>query len=295
MNPIQASGHPRPRPFLFHRNASAIFPKSADTVRAYHRNTRKQAAAIRNLWHLNETAALLSGHSPENETSDLAKPVMDQTQLVEALIHEDTRRLMDEWEDMRTAYSQEALTYQVRDKAIEIPLYTESLSHTRIPQIALPGFHDPGEIYQWMRRENVPGRFPYTAGVFPLKRTDEDPTRMFAGEGDPARTNRRFRLLSGNYEANRLSTAFDSVTLYGFDPDIQPDIYGKVGTSGVSVCSLEDVAILYSGFDLAAPNTSVSMTINGPAPMMLAMFLNTAIDQQLEKFTEIHGARRRQQ
>ncbi|RJP91594.1 MAG: methylmalonyl-CoA mutase [Desulfobacteraceae bacterium] len=261
----------------------------ADTVRAYHRNTRKQATAIRDLWHLNETAALLAGQSPENETSDLAKPVMDQTRLIEALIHEDTRRLMDEWEDIRTAYSQEALTYQVRDKAIVIPLYTESLSHTRIPKIALPGFQDPGEIYQWMRRENVPGRFPYTAGVFPLKRTDEDPTRMFAGEGDPARTNRRFRLLSGNYEANRLSTAFDSVTLYGFDPDIQPDIYGKVGTSGVSVCSIEDVAILYSGFDLAAPNTSVSMTINGPAPMMLAMFLNTAINQKLEKFKEIHG------
>jgi methylmalonyl-CoA mutase len=142
-----------------------------------------------------------------------------------------------------------------------------------------------------MRRENVPGRFPYTAGVFPLKRSDEDPTRMFAGEGDPARTNRRFKLLSENYPANRLSTAFDSVTLYGFDPDTRPDIYGKVGTSGVSVCSIEDVKILYDGFDLAAPNTSVSMTINGPAPMILAMFLNTAIDQQADKFAADHDRR----
>ncbi len=136
-----------------------------------------------------------------------------------------------------------------------------------------------------MRAENVSGRFPFTAGVFPLKRVDEDPTRMFAGEGDPARTNRRFKLLSASYEAKRLSTAFDSVTLYGYDPDRRPDIYGKVGTSGVSICTLDDVKVLYDGFDLCAPSTSVSMTINGPAPIMLAMFLNTAIDQQVDRFT----------
>jgi methylmalonyl-CoA mutase len=165
----------------------------------------------------------------------------------------------------------------------------ESLSKTRVPKIALPEYQDPGELYTWMRKENIPGRFPFTAGVFPLKRTDEDPTRMFAGEGDPARTNRRFKLLSSDSPGNRLSTAFDSVTLYGFDPDMRPDIYGKVGTSGVSICSLDDVKILYSGFDLAAPNTSVSMTINGPAPMMLAMFFNTAIDQQIDKFREANG------
>ncbi|MDA8403923.1 MAG: methylmalonyl-CoA mutase family protein, partial [Desulfobacteraceae bacterium] len=261
----------------------------ADTVRIYHRHTRQQAGALRNLWHLQETAALMASQDPEAEENIIPNPLRDKIRAAEALVHADTQRLMAEWEDIRAAYGQDTLTYQVRNREIRIPLHTESLAHTRIPKIALPGFQDPGEIYRWMRRENVPGHFPYTAGVFPLKRTDEDPTRMFAGEGDPARTNRRFRLLSGNYEANRLSTAFDSVTLYGFDPDIQPDIYGKVGTSGVSVCSIEDVAILYSGFDLAAPNTSVSMTINGPAPMMLAMFLNTAMSQQLEKFTRTHG------
>jgi methylmalonyl-CoA mutase len=181
------------------------------------------------------------------------------------------------------------LIYKVRDREIRTPLYVESLSHSRIPKIALPRFRDPGEQLRWMREENVPGRFPYTAGVFPLKREDEDPTRMFAGEGDPARTNRRFKMLSANYEAKRLSTAFDSVTLYGYDPDIRPDIYGKIGTSGVSICTLDDMKVLYGGFELCAPNTSVSMTINGPAPIILAMFLNTAIDQQIDKFKAQNG------
>ncbi len=189
----------------------------------------------------------------------------------------------------KPAYSQEMLTYEVRGCDIKVPLYTESLSHKKIPKISIPKFKDPGEIYRWMREENVPGRFPFTAGVFPLKRVGEDPTRMFAGEGDPARTNRRFKLLSRDYEAKRLSTAFDSATLYGYDPDRRPDIYGKIGTSGVSICTLEDVKILYDGFDLCAPSTSVSMTINGPAPIILAMFMNTAIDQQVDKFTEING------
>ncbi len=168
-------------------------------------------------------------------------------------------------------------------------MFFESLSHSRIPKIELPKFKDPGEIYRWMREENVPGRFPFTAGVFPLKRVDEDPTRMFAGEGGPARTNRRFKMLSADYEAKRLSTAFDSVTLYGCDPDIRPDIYGKVGTSGVSICTLDDVKVLYDGFDLCAPSTSVSMTINGPAPIILAMFMNTAVDQQVDKYAAEKG------
>jgi methylmalonyl-CoA mutase len=196
---------------------------------------------------------------------------------------------MNQWEEIRNAYNKDELVYQVRDREIRVPLYILSLSHTRIPKIALPAFTDPGEIFTWIRKENVPGKFPFTGGVFPLKRTDEDPTRMFAGEGDPVRTNRRLKLLSENYPANRLSTAFDSVTLYGFDPGTRPDIYGKVGTSGVSVCNIDDLKILYNGFDLSAPNTSVSMTINGPAPIMLAMFLNTAINQQIEKFKAEHG------
>jgi methylmalonyl-CoA mutase len=153
----------------------------------------------------------------------------------------------------------------------------------------MPKFEDPAEIYRWMREENVSGRFPFTAGVFPLKRADEDPTRMFAGEGDPARTNRRFKMLSADYEAKRLSTAYDSVTLYGCDPDKRPDIYGKIGTSGVSICTLDDVKVLYDGFDLCAPSTSVSMTINGPGPMMLAMFFNAAIDQQVDTFKAENG------
>ncbi len=212
-----------------------------------------------------------------------------EVQKAKAELDPETLQSVDEWQDIRETYAGDALVYQVREREIRIPLYTESMSHSRIPKIALPRFQDPGEIYRWMRTENVPGRFPFTAGVFPLKRVDEDPTRMFAGEGDPARTNRRFKMLSANYEAKRLSTAFDSVTLYGYDPDIRPDIYGKVGTSGVSICTLDDMKVLYDGFELCAPGTSVSMTINGPAPIILAMFLNAAIDQQIDKFKAANG------
>ncbi len=159
-----------------------------------------------------------------------------------------------------------------------------SLSHTKIPKIAVPSFKDWGDILRWQLQENFPGKFPYTAGVFPLKRQEEDPTRMFAGEGGPERTNRRFHYVSLGQPAKRLSTAFDSVTLYGEDPDYRPDIYGKVGNSGVSIATVDDAKKLYSGFDLCDPKTSVSMTINGPAPMFLAFFLNAAIDQQCEKY-----------
>ena len=261
----------------------------SDCIREYHKQTKTQADHLRKHWHLTETAAAFADKNALNGNTDqLLEKLNEQINATDALLNDSTRQSLKTWEDIRHAYAKEELVYQVRDSEIRLPLYTESLSHTKIPKIALPAFKDPGEIYTWMRRENIPGRFPYTGGVFPLKRTDEDPTRMFAGEGDPARTNRRFKLLSGNYDANRLSTAFDSVTLYGFDPDTRPDIYGKIGTSGVSVCNLNDVKTLYSGFDLASPNTSVSMTINGPAPMMLAMFLNTAIDQQIDKFITKH-------
>ncbi|RMF62604.1 MAG: methylmalonyl-CoA mutase, partial [Bacteroidetes bacterium] len=171
-----------------------------------------------------------------------------------------------------------------------VPLFHESLSGTKVPRVALPRTQDPGERLRFALLENLPGYFPFTAGVFPFKRTgDEDPTRMFAGEGSPERTNRRFHLVSAGMPAKRLSTAFDSVTLYGFDPDERPDIYGKVGNSGVSICTLDDMKKLYSGFNLCDPKTSVSMTINGPAPMILAMFLNTAIDQQVEFFLKEQG------
>ncbi|MFC1488605.1 fused isobutyryl-CoA mutase/GTPase IcmF [Thermodesulfobacteriota bacterium] len=256
----------------------------SDTVRDYHRQTKVQADAVRKIWHLEETAATLNSDIPERDTSEVLGRLKKEIAKAEASLDSETTRLLDDWEEIRKIYRKDELTYQVRNREMRVPLYTRSLSLTRIPKIALPNFKDPGEIYTWLRQENVPGRFPFTAGVFPLKRIDEDPTRMFAGEGDPARTNSRFKLLSANYEAKRLSTAFDSVTLYGYDPDRRPDIYGKVGTSGVSICTLDDVKTLYDGFNLCAPNTSVSMTINGPAPIMLAMFLNTAIDQQVDAF-----------
>ncbi len=257
----------------------------ADTVRRYHQHTAAQAEALRKSWHIDEVIKLLGDHPAE-----LATRLTEEAKAARENIRDDARKVLNEWEAVKEAYGRDELVYAVRGRDIRVPLFTESLSHQRVPKIVLPGFKDPGEIYRWMREENVPGRFPFTAGVFPLRRIDEDPTRMFAGEGDPARTNRRFKLLSADYEAKRLSTAFDSVTLYGFDPDRRPDIYGKVGTSGVSICTLDDVKVLYGGFDLCAPNTSVSMTINGPAPIILAMFLNAAIDQQVDRHTAETGS-----
>ncbi len=259
----------------------------ADTVRGYHRTTANQAEAVRQAWHLEEAAARLAREKDADEKAvrrlkDLAKREKKSLDL-------ETRELLDAWPRMKKDYSGDEFTYTVRGREIAVPLVAESLSHLKIPKVVLPRFTDPGEIYRWMREENVPGRFPFTAGVFPFKRVDEDPTRMFAGEGDPFRTNRRFRMISENYEAKRLSTAFDSVTLYGEDPDPRPDILGKVGTSGVSVCTLADVKALYDGFDLCSPNTSVSMTVNGPAPVMLAMYLNAAMDQQEERFAQREG------
>lgn len=200
-----------------------------------------------------------------------------------------SRTLLEHWADWAERYRAETFTYSVRGRDFTVPLYTESLSGTQIPRVALPRTEDPGERLRFALLENLPGFFPFTAGVFPFKRVGEDPTRMFAGEGSPERTNRRFHLVSEGMPAKRLSTAFDSVTLYGFDPHERPDIYGKVGNSGVSICTLDDMKKLYSGFDLCDRTTSVSMTINGPAPMLLAMFLNTAIDQQVEKHLRAEG------
>jgi len=261
----------------------------ADTVRGYHRETRRQMHALRKCWHLEQSLKTVEEELPQADREGLIGRLRQEVGKAQEGIEAGTLKVMEEWAEVQDLYRREELVYKVRGREIRLPLFSESLAHSRIPKIVLPAFEDPAEIYRWMREENVPGRFPFTAGVFPLKRVDEDPTRMFAGEGDPARTNRRFKLLSENYEAKRLSTAFDSVTLYGFDPDIRPDVYGKVGTSGVSVCTLDDVKVLYGGFELCAPNTSVSMTINGPAPIMLAMFLNAAIDQQVDRFQTEHG------
>lgn len=261
----------------------------AGTVRQYHLDTRNQSEAVRERWHLASALELLETgtDSPDQALAGLKQALEDAQNQVEP----QTDDLITAYTASSKAFEKDEYVYQVRDREFRVPLYTESLSHSKISKIARPGFSDPGDQYQWMRKENFAGQFPYTAGVFPLKRADEDPTRMFAGEGGPADTNRRFKLLSSSYPAKRLSTAFDSVTLYGFDPDRRPDIYGKIGTSGVSICTLEDVKVLYDGFDLCASNTSVSMTINGPAPMMLAMFLNTAIHQQMDKFEKKHGCK----
>jgi methylmalonyl-CoA mutase len=259
----------------------------AGAIKGYHRQTEEQSDTLRQIWHLEETQKLIDQDYPDD--ADVLVRLKKETESLNKKVKEETTALLDEWESIKETYSQDELVYKVREKEIRVPLFTESLSHKKIPKISLPKFKDIGEIYRWVRRENVPGRFPFTSGVFPMKRVDEDPTRMFAGEGDPKRTNRRFKLLSRNYEAKRLSTAFDSVTLYGYDPDRRPDIYGKVGNSGVSICTLDDVKELYNGFELCAPSTSVSMTINGPAPIMLAMFLNAAIDQQVEKYEQENG------
>jgi methylmalonyl-CoA mutase len=201
----------------------------------------------------------------------------------------DARKLLAQWPEMQKAYSGEEYVVKIRDKEIRTALTTQSLSGTTIRKVALPQYEDDGEVLKWLMLDNVPGSYPYTAGTFAFKRENEDPTRMFAGEGDAFRTNRRFKLLSSGMDAKRLSTAFDSVTLYGNDPDPRPDIYGKVGNSGVSIATLDDLKVLYDGFDLCNPATSVSMTINGPAPSILAMFMNAAIDQNIEKFKADNG------
>ena len=255
----------------------------AAAVRDYHRQAEAQATLARERQSLATTKALL-----EQE----GKPAADVERLRaarDAGLTPESRRLLDEWPRIVAAYSGDEHVVRVRDREIRTKLTRETLSGSKIRKVALPRFEDPGEILRWLARENVPGSFPYTAGVFAFKREAEDPTRMFAGEGDAFRTNRRFKRLSEGMPAVRLSTAFDSVTLYGFDPDLRPDIYGKVGNSGVSIATLDDMKALYDGFDLCAPTTSVSMTINGPAPTLLAMFFNTAIDQQAAKFEREQG------
>ncbi|PSL48970.1 methylmalonyl-CoA mutase [Chitinophaga niastensis] len=208
---------------------------------------------------------------------------------LEKALHPECKQLIDGWPALLKKYQADFYEYQVRDKVIKLPLFSESLSHSRIPKVSLPKYKDWGDILRWQLTENLPGEFPYAAGVFPLKREGEDPTRMFAGEGGPERTNKRFHYVSLDQPAKRLSTAFDSVTLYGEDPAIRPDIYGKIGNSGVSIATVDDAKKLYSGFDLCDPKTSVSMTINGPAPILLAFFMNAAIDQQCEKYIKENG------
>ncbi|MFG2969412.1 fused isobutyryl-CoA mutase/GTPase IcmF [Streptomyces sp. NPDC048288] len=254
-----------------------------DTVRAYHTATGRLAEAARREQRLAEVERelLAAGSDAANVRS-----LLDDAR---AGLPRDLTEQLAGWPAVVAAYSGDEQVVKVRDKEIRTKLTRESLSGNKIPRVALPRFTDHGELVRFWRRENLPGRFPFTAGVFPFKRDGEDPARMFAGEGDPFRTNRRFKLLSEGQPATRLSTAFDSVTLYGRDPDERPDVYGKVGTSGVSVATLDDMKALYDGFDLVAPTTSVSMTINGPAPTILAFFLNTTVDQRIDGFRAAEG------
>jgi isobutyryl-CoA mutase len=256
----------------------------AETVRGYHARTAELAGVARRRQSL-RTARDLLAEADEEVPAGLDR-LLART---EAALDPSSTRLLAEWPQLVQDYSGEELVVSVRDREISTPLRRSTLSGTRMPRVALPRIEDDGHLLRYLRAENLPGRFPFTAGVFPFKRDTEDPARMFAGEGDPFRTNRRFHLLSEGQPATRLSTAFDSVTLYGFDPDTRPDIYGKVGTSGVSIATWEDMKELYAGFDLTAPTTSVSMTINGPAPTILAFFLITAIEQQLDAFRSREG------
>jgi methylmalonyl-CoA mutase len=266
---------------------SRYLAEIAEAVRAYHKHAGEQSKLAREIQQLRATMRMLAADSTEKHGA--RETVGNLAVERETRLDPRAKKLLDMWPAMRKAYSGDEYVVKIRGREVRTKLTSTSLSGTSIRKVALPRYEDHGEQLKWLMLENVPGSFPFTAGVFAFKRENEDPTRMFAGEGDPFRTNRRFHLLSKDMPAKRLSTAFDSVTLYGFEPDLRPDIYGKVGNSGVSIATLDDMKVLYSGFDLCSPNTSVSMTINGPAPTILAMFLNTAIDQQLDKFRKDNG------
>jgi len=255
----------------------------AHTVRGYHKTVAEQSAIARERQQLKAAKTMLQ--QAGNKGDDLDALIAKR----EAALDPRAAKLIEIWPKVRASHAGDEYVVRIRDREVRTRLRQKTLSGTMIPRVALPKFEDDGELLKWLLKENLPGSFPYTAGVFAFKRDSEDPTRMFAGEGDPFATNRRFKLLSKHSEAKRLSTAFDSVTLYGFDPHERPDIYGKVGNSGVSIATLDDMKALYDGFDLCSPSTSVSMTINGPAPTILAMFLNTAVAQQLDKFEADNG------
>ena len=256
----------------------------AETVRRYHQWTDAQTRIARERQQLTATRAMLAAEC-RKDVGEIDGLINDR----DAKQDPRAKKLLDMWPQTRAAYSGDEYVVKIRGREIRSALTTTSLSGTHVPKVALPKFEDAAEILRWQLKENVPGSFPFTAGVFAFKRENEDPTRMFAGEGDAFRTNKRFHLLADGMPAKRLSTAFDSVTLYGNDPDIRPDIYGKVGNSGVSIATLDDLKVLYGGFDLTDPATSISMTINGPAPTILAMYMNAAIDQQQEKFRTDNG------
>jgi len=291
--PIDASSLPAPA-LRYSSGKNVIVPPArsrylaeiADTVRGYHRHVARQVKLARERQQLGESKRMLLAAGQNAATGDALDGLMAER---DNAMDGEAKNLVAAWPALQAAYAGDDYVTHVRDKEIRTRLVTKTLSGNPIRKVALPRFEDHGEILRFLMLENVPGAFPYTAGVFPFKREGEDPTRMFAGEGDAFRTNKRFKLVSTGMDAKRLSTAFDSVTLYGADPALRPDIYGKVGNSGVSIATLDDMKVLYDGFDLCSPSTSVSMTINGPAPTILAMFMNTAIDQQIDKFAHDNG------
>ena len=284
--------------FIIPPNRTRYLSEISENNRAYDKWVEKQVNVARQLFSIKNTieslekyaspqppkGAFAHANSPFGGWEEITEGLKKLYEEIELQLDGQCKKILDNWEAKRAAYTADEFIYQVRGKDIKVPAYRKTLSGNKIPRVILPKFKDWGEILKWVLQENVPGEFPYTAGVFPFKREGEDPTRMFAGEGNPERTNRRFHYVSKGLPAKRLSTAFDSVTLYGEDPDFRPDIYGKVGNSGVNVCCLDDAKKLYSGFDLTNPKTSVSMTINGPAAIICAFFMNAAIDQECEKY-----------
>lgn len=269
--------------FVIPPNRTRYLSEIAENNRHYDKVAKEQSIIAQDLYAL-KRAKQLVGHAGENVLKGL-DAMYEQKKLD---LDPRNLKLLEEWSEKSGKYKEDAYTFKVRGKEISIKTKTASLSHLKVPKVALPKYEAWGELLQWLLQENLPGEFPYTAGIYPFKREGEDPTRMFAGEGGPERTNRRFHYVSEGMPAKRLSTAFDSVTLYGSDPDPRPDIYGKIGNAGVSICCLDDAKKLYSGFNLADPKTSVSMTINGPAPMLLGFFMNAAIDQQCELYIKEH-------
>ena len=303
---FESTGKLSEKKFIIPPNRTRYLSEITENNRLYSKTSREQKEIAQKLYGIYKTIESVSNLKPNlNEIglyeTDILEQIQneDSKQLVSMLLKEFSRIKMDlnphnwtiilNWETKKQSYKDEQYTYKVRNKEIKIETHSESLSHINIPKICLPKYDAWGDILLWSLEENVPGEFPYTSGLFPFKRTGEDPTRMFAGEGGPERTNRRFHYVSLGMPAKRLSTAFDSVTLYGNDPDKRPDIYGKIGNAGVSICCLDDAKKLYSGFELTNPMTSVSMTINGPAPMMLGFFMNAAIDQECERYISENG------
>ena len=272
--------------YIIPPDRSRYLAEIAEEHERYKAYVASQAGIARQLYQIQGSIETLKAQNAEPHVIDALQNVYDE---LDPHLSAESRQCITQWESKVAQYTQEDFVYEVRGKAIRQPMYRTTLSQNQIPRVSLPKYKDWGDLLTWQLTENLPGEFPYAAGVFPLKRAGEDPTRMFAGEGGPERTNKRFHYVSRGLPAKRLSTAFDSVTLYGEDPDNRPDIYGKVGNSGVSIATLDDAKKLYSGFDLCSPSTSLSMTINGPAPMILAFFMNAATDQHCEKYIREHG------